>query len=175
MVLQRSLERVPEKEERPSPKEEVLPQVSCRFGDHCRFLHQPAPDAGANAAVINKPASPATCGILQQQPRNKISDEDEALWVLDTGTSIDVSGETSGPAIACDLPALRTGGGIVKPKCIRQFEVPELGETVKAAILKGSPNALAIGKRCALKGFSFYWRPWHSIPEFVTPDNRLVS
>ena len=74
------------------------------------------------------------------------------------------------------LPVLDTAAGPFIPRAANTVEIEELGETVIAAQLPpGAPNALAVGKRCALQGFEFHWKPYAPIPEVTRPDGVRCS
>ena len=51
----------------------------------------------------------------------------------------------------------------------------EIGDTVKAAVLPNTPNALSAGRRCAQQGFSFVWRPWEAKRETRAPDGTPIE
>ena len=51
----------------------------------------------------------------------------------------------------------------------------EIGDTVKAAVLPNTPNALSTGRRCAQQGFSFVWRPWEAKPEIWSLDGTPIE
>ena len=54
-------------------------------------------------------------------------------------------------------------------------EVAEIGDTVKAAVLPNTPNALCAGRRWAQQSFSFVWRPWEAKPEIWAPDGTPIE
>ena len=54
-------------------------------------------------------------------------------------------------------------------------EMAEIGDTVKAAVLPNTPNALSVGRRCAQQGFSFVWRPCEAKPEIWAPDGTPIE
>ena len=75
----------------------------------------------------------------------------------------------------CNRWHLATAGGLVKPDTIIRTHFDANGEDVDAIALEGSPDALALGRRCATLGYEFWWRPFHQTPVFKTPDGRVVD
>ena len=69
---------------------------------------------------------------------------------------------------------LHTDGGVVVPDTVVETRVDEI-EKVTALHLEGSPNAIALGQRCAELGYEFWWRPFHRAPVFRRPDGSPVD
>ena len=97
-------------------------------------------------------------------------------WILDTGASVDVAGEMIGEASKRnEFPLLATGSGTVRPPAAMCVDLVFINEKIEAVVLRGSPNALALGRRCALQGYDSYWRPWRSKPELFGLDERAIE
>ena len=71
-------------------------------------------------------------------------------------------------------PPILSAGGVVNSVESVVVEMAEIGDTVKAAVLPNTPNALSAGRRCAQQGFSFVWRPWEAKPIECTTDEHFV-
>ena len=82
------------------------------------------------------------------------------VWALYIATSIDLAGNSVvGESIdGAKLPLFATGGGITRAIDAKLVDMPELGERSQVAVMKNSPNALAVARRCAAYGFDFHWR-----------------
>ena len=72
-------------------------------------------------------------------------------------------------------PPILSAGGVVNSVESVVVEMAEIGDTVKAAVLPNTPNALSAGRRCAQQGFSFVWRPWEAKPEIWAPDGTPIE
>ena len=68
-----------------------------------------------------------------------------------------------------------TGGGLVHGTEKVEVDVPQLSEQpTEFTVLPGCPRALALGHRCAVQGFGFYWRPFAQGPQFVDPQGNDI-
>ena len=94
----------------------------------------------------------------------------------DTGTGVDVTGGTPGVRTSLREPIrLLTGGGEIHPTIVVQAHLTVLDEDFSPLELKGSPNALTVGRRCAESGYEYSWKPYHRAPTFTKPDGSEVE
>jgi hypothetical protein len=110
----------------------------CVRGDKCAYAHDKAP----STVMI----------CSRSQPSGGDGDvfSTHSTWVIDSGTSIDATGGTTGVMKQVEgLGLLHTAGGTVAPDQVIDTTLDELGESISALHLQGSPNAIALGKRCA--------------------------
>ena len=97
-------------------------------------------------------------------------------WIWDTGAALDVaSAAVAGKTEVSLAPPILSAGGVVNSVESVVVEMAEIGDTVKAAVLPNSPNALSAGRRCAQQGFPFVWRPWEAKPEIWAPDGTPIE
>ena len=102
--------------------------------------------------------------------------EETEDWIWDTGAALDVASA----AVACKrevsfAPPILSAGGVVNSVESVVVEMVEIADTVKAALLPNTPNALSAGRLCAQQGFSFVWRPWEAKPEMWAPDRTPIE
>ena len=134
----------------------------CHKGANCRFRHE---GPGAVKAMI----APISASIIQHGGAQK-------RFVLDTGTGQDLAGaDTHGEEVIKDVPLIHGAGGIFEPDGVKLVTVPELEEKAEITILKNSPDALTVGRRCAVRGYENHWKPFASEPIFRLPDGRQVD
>ena len=78
-------------------------------------------------------------------------------WIWDTGAALDVAGVAVAGKRERFLSPFRFACRW-RRKFSRVFvaEMAEIGDTLKAAVLPNTPNALSAGRRCAQQGF---WAP----------------
>jgi len=102
---------------------------------------------------------------------------EEEEWALDTGAGLDVAGQ----GVAGEIKELLaptpiwSAGGMIASSQVLKTQVAPLQQAVDATILAGSPNALAVGRRCAEQGFAFYWKPFAPVPELYLPSGERVA
>ena len=97
-------------------------------------------------------------------------------WIWDTGAALDVAGaEVVGKREVSFAPPILSAGGVVRSFESVVVDMADIGDTVKAAVLPDTPNALSAGRRCAQQGFSFVWRPWEDKPEIGAPDGTPIE
>ena len=97
-------------------------------------------------------------------------------WIWDTGAALDVaSAAVAGKREVSFAPPILSAGGVVNSVESVVVEMAETGDTVKAAVLPNTPNALSAGRRCAQQGFSFVWRPWEAKSEIWAPDGTPIE
>lgn len=70
--------------------------------------------------------------------------------------------------------AWTAGGTTTSSQALRTTVYP-LGERIEATVLKGTPNALALGRRCAQSGYEFHWKPYARAPTFIAPDGMEIE
>ena len=97
--------------------------------------------------------------------------------MLDSGTGKDIGGKTvDGEDVPeHELRDVDTAKGITRPIAERRVPMPELCETSSVTILENCPRSLEIGRRCAVLGFDYHWRPYASEPKFTRPDGVRVE
>ena len=122
----------------------------CRYGDRCIFRHfsEPPTKGDQKAIALGAPAvdpNPPKLVVCQ------VESTDVEEWALDTAAACDVAGEdVQGTTAESAVPvSMWSAGGVVHSSSTVTTEVPGLGETVTAKVLPGTPNALALGQRCA--------------------------
>lgn len=88
-------------------------------------------------------------------------------WGLDTCAAVDVAcSDVMGVRRPSSVPlSVWTAGGVISSKQTIDIGFAPFGETVVAQELPDTPNALALGKRCAESGYGFYWHPYQPVPE----------
>ena len=91
-------------------------------------------------------------------------------WALDTAAALDVANSrVAGSKGKSNVAtAMWSAGGIVDSSETVTTDLAPLGETITAHVLPDTPNALALGRRCAEKGFGFYWHPYADKPSFIS-------
>ena len=73
----------------------------------------------------------------------------------DTGAALDVaSAAVVGKREVSFAPPILSAGGVVNSVESVVVEMAEIGDSVKAAVLPNTPNALSAGRRCAQQGFA---------------------
>ena len=69
-----------------------------------------------------------------------------------------------------------TGGGLVHSTENVEVDIPQLSDQpTECTVLPGCPRALELGRRCAVQGFGFYWRPFAQEPQFVDPHGNDIT
>lgn len=139
---------------------------ACQYGDRCYKKHdkddKPMDRVPMKSMIVRLESSPSV-------------DEE---FTLDTGTGVDVGRKgLAGSRVRCSLLSeLRTGGGIVRPEASLSTYIEELDEDAEIIELgKDVPNALTVGKRCALYGYDFHWKPFAEKPTMTLPDGRQLA
>ena len=75
-------------------------------------------------------------------------------WIWDTGAALDVaSAAVAGKREVSFAPPILSASGVVNSVQSVVVEMAEIGDTVKAAVLPNTPNALSAGRRCAQSRF----------------------
>ena len=102
-------------------------------------------------------------------------------WIGDTGSGHDL---TSRQKLECprkqefrsnDGISLNTVNGSVDANRRANIALEELREQISPLLPDSTPDALTIGRRCALLGYGFVWEPFHADPWFVLPGGSSES
>ena len=143
----------------------------CRYADRCMFRHYSEPPTQGDIRAI-KMGAPKVKKVGICEASEHAMDE----WALDTGAGVDVANAAvQGKLTTSAMPLpIWSAGGIVKSDLSVSTEVAPLKETVRATVLANTPNALAIGRRCAEQGFGFFWHPYAPHPELYLPGGERV-
>ena len=145
---------------------EAFKTGSCTYGDKCVFQHDaPSADKPQPFVLISLAAKRST-GLTER-------------YTIDTGTGRDIAGEElEGEAVDDEygaIPSIATGGGVVDAVGIKRVWIPQLGEYSDHLVLKDSPPALTVGRRCAKYGYEFHWKPYADKPCFRLPDGSDIA
>ena len=164
----------------------------CEKGKECSFTHSKTDpskgDLEVQRRVAEKKAKAASGGdragavLGGDLPRIMLSAVEGSAgdgceeWIWDTGAALDVANaDVVGDKVLSFAPPILSAGGVVQSTESVVVPMPEIGDTVKAAVLPNTPNALSVGRRCAMQGYSFTWRPWQAKPEIWAPDGTEVE
>ena len=162
----------------------------CEKGKDCGFTHSKVDPSKGDLEVQRRMAEKkaressgrdAAAGVVLGGDRLKVmlapveesadAETEERTW--DTGAALDVaSAAVVGKREVSFAPPILSAGGVVNAVESVVVEMAEIGDTVKAAVLPNTPNALSAGRRCAQQGFSFVWRSWEAKPEIWAPGRR---
>ncbi|CAK0800353.1 unnamed protein product [Prorocentrum cordatum] len=132
---------------------------ACRYGQDCIFRRYSTPPTKGDTRA---PKKQMICNI-----QASVYDE----WALDTASALDVANSrvAGSKGKANVATAMWSAGGIVDSNETVTTDLAPLGETITAHVLPDTPNALALGRRCAEKGVGFYWQPCADKPSFISP------
>ena len=165
----------------------------CEKGKACGFTHNKDDPSKDDLEVQRRMAEKktressgrdATTGVVLGGDRLKVllapveasANAGTEDWIWDTGAALDVaSAAVAGKREVSLAPPILSAGGVVNSVESVVVETAEIGDTVKAAVLLNTPNALSAGRRCAQQGFSFVWRPWDAKPEIWAPDGTPIE
>ena len=161
----------------------------CEKGKDCGFTHSKDDPSKGDLEVERRLAEKKTressgrgaaTGVVLGGDRLKVLlapvDEVSECRDWDTGAALDVaSAAVAGKREVSFAPPILSAGGVVNSVESVVVEMAEIGDTVKAAVLPNTPNALSAGRRCAQQGFSFVRRPWEAKPEIWAPDGTPIE
>ena len=111
-----------------------------------------AQGAGDVALTLSVPSAPSVEAL-----------DVASRWLVDTGASRDMTDHTVRmrfPNSLVQVPPilLATGNGVVEPREALNINIRQLGNaTGLPYIMKSSPSALAVGRRCMEQGFGYHW------------------
>ena len=170
----------PDLQDPPAPSK--VPKECARFktsGDcpyklKCKFRHFTDPPTAGDELAISLGAPKAMSVIVGICAASDPEVEED--WALDTGAGIDVAGQgVAGEVTDLTAPTpIWSAGGMIASSQVLKTQIAPLQQAVDATILVGSPNALAVGRRCAEQGFAFYWKPFAPVPEVYLPSGERV-
>ena len=119
----------------------------CEKGKGCGFTHS-KDDSGRDAAtgvVLGGDRLKVSLALVEASA-NAETDE----WISDTGAALDVaSAAVAGKREVSFAPPILSAGGVVNSVESVVIEMAEIGDTVKAAVLPNTPNALSAGEDVA--------------------------
>ncbi|CAK0824602.1 unnamed protein product, partial [Prorocentrum cordatum] len=155
---------------------------TCRYGQDCIFRRYSTPPTKGDTKAIElgapakMPTSATGSGAAAETPKKQMicniraSAYDE--WALDTAAALDVANpRVAGSKGKSDVAtAMWSAGGIFGSIETVTTDLAPIGETITAHVLPDTPNALALGRRCAEMGFGFYWLPYAEKPSFISPS-----
>ena len=72
-------------------------------------------------------------------------------------------------------PRLWTANGVTKADQEVPLFISELNEKCVTFVLKNTPDALTMGRRCMCDGYAFVWRAHSTRPYFRRPDGTRIS
>ena len=164
----------------------------CEKGKDCAFTHSKADpskgDLDVQRRVAEKKAKESSdrsgaAGVVPGGDRPKMMlapveelNAEAEEWIWDTGAALDVaSTAVAGKREVSFAPPILRAGGVVNSVESVVVEMAEMGDTVNAAVLPNTPNALSAGRRCAQQGFSFVWRQWEAKLEIWEPDGTPIE
>ena len=106
-------------------------------------------------------------------PVEESADAETEEWIWDTGAALDVaSAAVAGKREVSFAPPILSAGGVVNSVESVVVEMAEIGDTVKAAVLPNTPNALSAGRRCHSKGLALYGGRGRPSRRFGHPTGR---
>ena len=165
----------------------------CEKGKDCGFTHSKADPSKGDLEVQRRMAEKkaressgrdAAAGVVLGGDRPKVilapveesANAETEEWIWDTGAALDVaSAAVAGKREVSFAPPILSAGGVVNSVESVVVEMAEIGDTVKAAVLPNTPNALSSGRRCAQQEFSFVWKPWEAKPKIWAPDGTPIE
>ena len=105
----------------------------------------------------------------------------DSTWILDSGASYDLVGQKEVAAFSRQIRrssepiTLLTANGPVPATRSIKLDVPGLEDYPEHYVLRDTPNALSLGKRCKKFGYGFNWEPWSDNPTLTTPSGQTIS
>ncbi|CAK0884153.1 unnamed protein product [Prorocentrum cordatum] len=159
-----------------------------RCGQDCIFRRCSTPPTKGDAkamelgASAKMPDGAAGSGAAAEAPKKQMicnihaSVYDE--WALDAAAALDVANSrVAGSKGKSNVAtAMWSAGGIVDSNETVTADLAPLGETITAHVLPDTPNALALGRRCAEKGYGLRSLTQPTVPSVLFwPTYRLLD
>ena len=101
-------------------------------------------------------------------------------WLMDTGAALDLMDKRSVRTANrrfvkdCEAISLATANGeIDADKCVNLF-VGKLAECITPILLKNTPNAMSLGRRIMINGYTFHWERYSDKPYLESADGRRI-
>jgi hypothetical protein len=99
-------------------------------------------------------------------------------WIVDSGAGNDLINRESltdaSHLVYKDKEPLRlwTAAGIRLAKDRIAARLDKIGYDFHPIVLPGSPDALSLGRMCALHGYRFIWEPYAQEPILISPNGK---